>query len=50
MDERSKKGEHVHHLDGNKKNNDPDNLVILSARDHALIHTEDRERGKFKSM
>lgn len=44
-------GEHVHHRDGNKLNNHPDNLQILSAKDHAIVHTRDRENGKrFKQV
>ena len=45
-------GEHVHHLDGNKLNNNAENLIILSASKHAKLHTEDRENGKrrFKQM
>lgn len=39
-------GEHVHHLDGNKLNNQPSNLVILSASDHAKIHSLDRLKGR----
>lgn len=39
-------GEHVHHKDRNKLNNDPGNLVVLSATAHAKIHTIDRENGK----
>ena len=31
-------GMEVHHLDLNKQNNDPDNLIMLSKRDHALLH------------
>ena len=30
--------EHVHHQDQNKKNNDPNNLLILSSSVHAHIH------------
>lgn len=31
--------EHVHHIDENKANNDPDNLEIMSHADHARLHT-----------
>ena len=34
-----KKGEVVHHKDGNKKNNDPDNLMVFaSTNDHTMYH------------
>lgn len=35
----------VHHIDGNKRNNDPSNLEILSASDHARIHALMRGLG-----
>lgn len=38
--------EHVHHKDGDKLNNDIDNLELMSASDHAKHHTKDREAGK----
>lgn len=28
----------VHHMDGNKSNNDPSNLVVLSSIDHGRLH------------
>lgn len=31
-------GYHIHHLDGNKENNDPSNLVCLSPEEHWDIH------------
>ena len=33
-----KKSEHVHHIDGDVTNNDPDNLEIISNSEHARKH------------
>ena len=30
----------IHHLDGNRKNNEPNNLVALSIKEHYRIHYE----------
>ena len=32
------KGEIVHHIDGNKRNNDPDNLMVMTQSEHASLH------------
>lgn len=38
-------GEVVHHIDGNKKNNDPSNLMVLSSqKEHARLHMELRRK------
>lgn len=33
-------GWHVHHIDGNRKNNDPKNLIALSPEEHYHVHLE----------
>lgn len=42
-------GEVVHHIDGNKKNNDPSNLMVLPSQgDHARLHAELRRKKVMK--
>jgi len=36
--------EHVHHIDGDKLNNHPDNLMVLSNSEHATLHAEQRRK------
>lgn len=38
--------EHIHHKDGNKTNNHPDNLEIMSHNDHSRLTTGRREAAK----
>lgn len=37
------RGEHVHHVDGDKLNNHPDNIIVLTASEHARLHSEKRK-------
>lgn len=32
------KGSHIHHKDGDKDNNDPDNLVLMDGHEHLKLH------------
>lgn len=32
------RGEIVHHIDGNKKNNTPENLMVMTQADHMRLH------------
>jgi rubrerythrin len=36
------KGFHVHHLDGDRRNNDLDNLIALSHSDHIRLHAKEQ--------
>lgn len=40
--------EHVHHIDGNKTNNSPENIMILTASEHSILEWEDRPRQERK--
>lgn len=46
---RLKRSEHVHHIDGDKSNNSPENLMVLSATDHARYHAIQNQLGKNKN-
>ena len=46
---RLKNGEHVHHIDGDKLNNSPENIVILSASEHRFIHRIAKSNKKHPS-
>lgn len=39
-------GEVVHHIDGNKSNNNPENLLLLTNSEHAKLHGEIRRKNK----
>lgn len=38
MEQASENGFHVHHVDGDRDNNDPDNLMMIFKGDHMLLH------------
>lgn len=42
------KNEHVHHVDGNKKNNSAENLMVLSPSEHAKL--EHALKGEIKKI
>jgi hypothetical protein len=45
------KGYHIHHLDGNRKNNNPENLICVSPKIHYEIHLALWERyGRRKDL
>ena len=38
------RGEIVHHIDGNRRNNEPSNLEVMTQSEHARIHMLERYR------
>lgn len=43
-----RKNELIHHIDGNPKNNDINNLQVMSWRNHALLHAKKAETIEIK--
>jgi HNH endonuclease len=41
-----KSDEHVHHIDGNGLNNDPQNLQVLSAGAHSRLHHKGKKNPR----
>lgn len=39
-------GEIVHHIDHNKRNNAPDNLLVMTQSEHARLHQTGKKRGR----
>jgi len=37
----------VHHIDGDRRNNDEDNLAIMTRKAHARLHARERKLGIF---
>lgn len=42
-------GEIVHHIDRNKRNNDPSNLVVMTQSEHAKLHAKCRNQKEVMS-
>jgi hypothetical protein len=41
-----RKGEVVHHIDGNRHNNDPSNLAVMTQSEHIALHRADMEKAR----
>lgn len=41
--------EHVHHINGNKQDNQPENLMVLTNAEHQRLHIEQGDSGLCRS-
>jgi hypothetical protein len=48
LEDRLEDGFHVHHIDRNSKNNEPDNLVLIDGDDHMIMHALPIRREHFR--
>lgn len=46
---RIRRGEHVHHADGDKTNNDPSNLEIMSHSQHSSLHAREAVKHRLRN-
>ena len=44
------KGYHIHHIDGDHSNNNPENLMCVTAQEHFRIHYEQKDYGACWAM
>lgn len=44
------KGYHIHHVDGDRSNNNIENLTCITARDHESQHSQTQERMEYGKM
>jgi hypothetical protein len=42
--------EEVHHIDGNRKNNAPENLQLIDINEHRGLHKAEREKREFDAI
>lgn len=42
--------EHVHHIDGNRSNNSPENLIALTKNEHSKLHNSTKEAKNLRSV
>lgn len=43
-------GYEIHHIDGNRKNNNPDNLICVSIEEHLKIHKDQKDWGAVQAI
>lgn len=44
------KGHHIHHIDGDHSNNNPENLMCVTAQEHFCIHYDQKDYGACWAM
>lgn len=50
LKERMTDGFDIHHVDGDQKNNDPSNLVLIECTDHLMLHAGGGRPSLYRSL